>query len=342
MYLSGSTKRTMFAKLKVAVLVPCFNEGVTIAKVIRDFRRAMPNAQIYVYDNNSTDDTVAQALQAGAIVGSERAQGKGNVIRRMFADIDADVYVMVDGDDTYDATVAPALAEHAIANNLDMVNGERVHHGRQAYRFGHRFGNRLLTDLVGVMFRREFRDMLSGQKVFSRRFVKSFPALTRGFDIETELTVHALEMRIGTGEMPVPYKERALGSQSKLNMYRDGWRIVSTIVRFLKEERPLPFFASIGVLLAATGIILSIPLILTYLETGLVPRIPTAILIVGLLVLSALSFTAGLILDTVTRGRQEMKRLFYLSIPAIADRSSDVTSPEKSERVPANCAGRHG
>ncbi|WP_342618754.1 glycosyltransferase family 2 protein [Rhodoferax sp. GW822-FHT02A01] len=307
---------TSFRNLKVAVLVPCYNEGQTVASVVRDFRKALPEAVIYVYDNNSKDDTVARAKEAGAVVRGERSQGKGNVIRRMFADIDADLYVMVDGDDTYDASCVPSFLEYMLANNLDMVNGERIHESEQAYRFGHQFGNRLLTGLVGTFFRKEFNDMLSGLKIFSRRFVKSFPALTRGFDIETELTVHALEMRMAVGEMTVAYRERPEGSISKLSTYRDGWRILTTIARFLKEERPMQFFGACGAVLAILSLGLSVPLIMTFLETGLVPRLPTAVLVVGLMLTAVLSVTAGLILDTVTRGRQEMKRLLYLSVPA--------------------------
>jgi Glycosyl transferase family 2 len=312
-----------YRDLAIAVLIPCFNEALTIAKVVGEFRSAVPHARIYVYDNNSTDDTLSRARGAGAIVRTERAQGKGSVIRRMFADIEADIYIMVDGDDTYDATAAPALLEHLLSNNLDVVNGERVHQHKQAYRAGHEFG---------MLFRREFRDMLSGFKVLSRRFVKSFPALARGFEIETELTVHALEMRMAVGELAVAYKERPDGSESKLHTYRDGSRILVTILRFLKAERPLQLFATLGVLLAGVGVILSIPLIFTYVDTGLVPRIPTAILIVGLGLMSALSLTVGVILDTVTRGRQEMKRLLYLSIPATA------ATPHPAEARSANHA----
>jgi glycosyltransferase involved in cell wall biosynthesis len=303
--------------LRLAVLVPCYNEGQTVASVVRDFRDALPGAPIYVYDNNSSDDTVAKAQAAGAIVRSERSQGKGNVIRRMFADIEADIYIMVDGDDTYDAAAAPTLISHMLVNNLDMVNGERIHEHEKAYRMGHQFGNRLLTGLVAAFFRREFRDMLSGLKVFSRRYVKSFPALTRGFDIETELTVHALEMRMAVRELPVKYKERPEGSVSKLNTFRDGWRILNTIGRLLKEERPLQFFSAVAGVLVVMATALSIPLIITFLDTGLVPRLPTAVLVVGIFVTATLSFTAALILDTVTRGRQEMKRLHYLAIPAV-------------------------
>src|ERR1043166_4362196 len=275
-------------RLSIAVLVPCFNEGRTVAKVIRDFQSALYDAFIYVYDNNSTDDTIDQAKLAGATVRVERAQGKGNVIRRMFADVDADIYVIVDGDDTYDASSVPDLIEYMLVNNLDMVNGARVHVDEQAYRFGHQLGNRELSGLVGVFFRAEFRDMLSGLKLFSRRFVKSFPALTHGFDIETELTVHALEMRMAVGEREVSYRERPEGSESKLHTYRDGWRILRTIGRFLKEERPLQFFSALGAIFSLVSVGLAIPLALTFMETGLVPRIPTAILVVGLMLLGAL------------------------------------------------------
>ncbi|HKW79795.1 MAG TPA: glycosyltransferase family 2 protein [Casimicrobiaceae bacterium] len=304
-------------ELDIAVLVPCFNEAQTVGKVIADFLQALPAARVYVYDNLSTDDTAARARAAGAIVRSERSPGKGNVIRRMFADIEADIYLIVDGDDTYDASAAPRLVERLLADNLDMVNGRRVQEGSHAFPFGHRFGNRALTGLVRELFHCEFRDVLSGCKVFSRRFVKSFPALARGFDIEIELTVHALEMRVPTAELPVGYQARPDGSESKLHTYRDGLRILRTMVRFLKEERPLQVFGLIGAILALVAVVLSIPLFITYFETGLVPRFPTAILVIGLMMTAALSITAGLILDTVTRGRQEMKRLFYLSIPAL-------------------------
>jgi Glycosyl transferase family 2 len=326
---NSSSGAKMPQQLRVAVLVPCFNEGRTVAKVVHDFKSTLHNASIYVYDNNSTDDTMQQAILAGASVRVERAQGKGNVIRRMFADIDADIYVMVDGDDTYDSTCVPDLFEYMLANDLDMVNGARVHEHEQAYRLGHQFGNRLLSGIVGAFFRAEFRDMLSGLKVFSRRFVKSFPALTHGFDIETELTVHALEMRMAVGERDVFYRERPQGSESKLRTVRDGFRILRTIGRFLKEERPLQFFSVLGLALCLSGIGLAIPLAITFLNTGLVPRIPTAILVVGLMVLAALSVTAGLILDTVTRGRQEMKRLLYLSIPSTANVASQTALSNK-------------
>ena len=304
----------------VAVLIPCFNEGRTVAKVVRDFQRALPTSRVCVCDNNSTDDTIAQARAAGAEVFSERAQGKGNVIRRMFADIDAEIYLMVDGDDTYDASSASEMVDLLLSGNLDLVNGKRVHEHEQAYRPGHQLGNRMLTGMVKVLFQCQFEDMLSGLKVFSRRFVKSFPALTQGFEIETELTVHALEMRMAVGEVAVGYRGRPDGSESKLRTFRDGWRILLTIGRFLKAERPVHVFSAIAALLALTGVALSVPLIATYLQTGLVPRIPTAIIIIGLMVLSALSLMAGIILGTVTHGRQEMKRLHYLSISSLRDR----------------------
>ena len=308
----------------IAVLIPCYNEAQTVAKVVHDFREALPNARIYVYDNNSSDDTIKVAQSAGAIVRIEKAQGKGNVIRRMFADIDAQLYLMVDGDDTYDASAAKSMVELMVSQNLDMVNGKRVLKHEQAYRFGHQCGNRLLTGLVGLFFRREFNDMLSGLKCFSRRFVKSFPALSRGFDIETELTVHALEMRMAVGETEITYRERPVGSVSKLSTYRDGWKILTTIARFLKEERPLHFFGMAGLALALLAAVLSIPLVVTFVETGLVPRIPTAIVVVGMMIIAVLSLTAGLILDLVTRGRQEMKRLSYLSIPSVASSVSPL------------------
>ena len=312
-------------RIDVAVLIPCFNEGRTVAKVIRDFRRVLPTSRVCVYDNNSTDDTIAQARVCGAEVFFERAQGKGNVIRRMFADIDAEIYLIVDGDDTYDASSASEMVDLLLSGNLDMVNGKRVHEHEQAYRPGHQFGNRMLTGMVKMLFQCPFEDILSGLKVFSRRFVTSFPALTRGFDIETELTIHALEMRMAVSEVPVAYRGRPEGSESKLRTFRDGGRILLTIAQFLKAERPVHVFSAIAALFAVAGVALSVPLIMTYLQTGLVPRIPTAIIIIGLMVLSALSLTAGIILGTVTHGRQEMKRLHYLSIPSLKDRVTQAT-----------------
>ena len=301
----------------MAVLIPCFNEETSIGTVVRDFRKALPQASIYVYDNNSTDTTVERALAAGAITGREPLQGKGNVVRRMFADIDADVYILVDGDDTYDASCAPLMLKELVESSLDMVNAARTSHSTAAYRPGHRMGNSLLTLMVGFIFGNRIHDMLSGYRCFSRRFVKSFPALTRGFEIETELTVHALELRMPVAEIATPYKERPPGSTSKLSTLRDGFRILFTIVALVREERPLMFFGIFFFLLTAGSIVLAWPLAVTYFETGLVPRFPTAILATGMMLLAFLSGTCGLILDTVTRGRQELKRFHYLAIPPL-------------------------
>ncbi len=304
---------------RIAVLVPCYNEAATIGKVVSDFRAALPDATVYVYDNNSADETVAIASDAGAIVRNESKQGKGNVVRRMFADVEADVYVLVDGDDTYDAAAAPALVERLTGEGLDMVTGTRVASSQAAYRTGHRFGNRLLTGLVSFSFGSEVSDMLSGYRVLSRRFVKSFPLLSGGFEIETEMTVHALELGMPQAEVETDYRERPEGSESKLNTYGDGIRILVTIVRMLKEERPLAFFGSICAALALAAIVLAIPVVITFIETGLVPRFPTAILATGMMLLAFLSLACGLILATVTRGRQELKRLRYLQIRGVLD-----------------------
>ncbi|MDG3442275.1 MULTISPECIES: glycosyltransferase family 2 protein [Nitrospirillum] len=303
-------------KPTVAVLVPCYNEEAAIAKVVADFKAALPDAVVYVYDNNSKDRTVEVARAAGAVVRTEPLQGKGNVVRRMFADIEADVYVMVDGDDTYHAASAPALIDRLVTEQLDMVNGARVTEIEAAYRPGHRFGNMLLTGLVTFIFGKRTNDMLSGYRVFSRRFVKSFPALAGGFETETELTVHALELRMPIAEVETPYKDRPPGSVSKLSTYKDGMRILWMITKLVKEERPMLFFGVAAILLALLSIILGIPIFITFVETGLVPRLPTAVLATGLMTLAFLSLTCGLILDTVTRGRREMKRLRYLEIPA--------------------------
>ncbi len=302
------------SSLQVAVLIPCFNEQQSIGKVVHDFREALPSAAIYVYDNNSTDRTLEVAEEAGAVVAREPLQGKGNVVRRMFADIEADVYVLVDGDDTYDATVAPRLVDEMTASSLDMVNAARVSHEAGVFRTGHRFGNRLFTRIVALMFGDRVQDLLSGYRCFSRRFVKSFPALTRGFDIETELTVHALELRMPLGEVVTKYRERPAGSMSKLSTFRDGIRILLTIIALVREERPLFFFGTIFGLLAAGSIALAWPVFVTYLQTGLVPRFPTAILATGMMLAAFLSAACGLILDTVTKGRLELKRFHYLAV----------------------------
>jgi glycosyltransferase involved in cell wall biosynthesis len=297
---------------RVAVLVPCFNEEAAIAKVVNDFRAALPEAVIYVYDNNSTDRTTDFARAAGALVRRERHQGKGNVVRRMFADIEADIYVLVDGDATYDAASAGIMVGRLMDERLDMVVAARVDREHNAYRLGHRTGNRLLTAFFASVFGAPFTDILSGFRVFSRRYVKSFPVLSRGFEIETELAVHALELDLPVGEVSTPYYARPAGSVSKLSTWRDGLRIVATIIGLYRSERPLLFFSAIGVLLAALSIGLAIPIFVTYFELGTVPRIPTAILATGLMLLAFLSIVAGLVLDTVTRGRREAKLIAYL------------------------------
>lgn len=305
-----------FAGHRIAVLVPCYNEERTIADVVAGFRAALPMAEIYVYDNNSRDRTVEVARAAGAIVRSETLQGKGNVVRRMFADIEADAYVMVDGDNTYHAPSAPMLVAKLLDERLDMVVGARVDTEQAAYRPGHRFGNRMLTGFVAQLFGERFKDILSGYRVFSRRFAKSFPALAKGFETETELTVHALELRMPVAELPTPYGARPEGSASKLNTYRDGMRILMLILRLFREERPLQFFSYLFAILFALSLLISVPVVVTYLETGLVPRLPTAVLATGVMLLAFLSLVCGLILDTVTRGRRELRRLSYLAIPA--------------------------
>ena len=299
--------------LRIAVLVPCYNEEVAVAKVVRDFRAALPAATVFVFDNNSTDGTGAAARIAGAEVFEEKHQGKGFVVRRMFTDVEADVYVLVDGDATYDAPSANAMIERLLADRLDMVVANRIDRERAAYRTGHRTGNRLLTAFVAAVFGPTFGDMLSGYRVFSRRFVKSFPVLSGGFEIETELTIHALELGLAVAEIDTPYYARPQGSASKLNTWGDGLRILRTIVRLYRAERPLPFFGAIGLALAIISIGFAIPLIATYMETGLVPRLPTAVLSTGLMILAFLSTAIGLVLDTVTRGRREMKLLAYLA-----------------------------
>jgi glycosyltransferase involved in cell wall biosynthesis len=298
----------------VAVLVPCYNEEMTIGAVVSDFKTALPNARIFVCDNNSTDATAAKAKQAGAIVSFERRQGKGQVVRRMFADIEADIYILVDGDDTYDASAAQKLVDVMIGEGYDLVNVARETTAVDAYRPGHRFGNMLLTQIVRVVFGRETTDMLSGYKGLSRRFVKTFPALSAGFETETELTVHALELRMPIGEIVANYRERPQGSVSKLRTYRDGMQILLLIGRLIKDERPLQFFGLLGIAIAVAGLILVAPVLITYFETGLVPRLPTAVLSLGCFMLGALSILAGIILDVVTKTRQEIKRLSYLSM----------------------------
>ena len=303
--------------MRLAVLVPCFNEEAAIASVIASFRSAKPAAEIYVYDNNSKDRTVAIAREAGAVVRSERRQGKGHVVRRMFADVDADVYVLVDGDATYDAPSAPRMIEKLVSERLDMVVGLRVDQEQAAWRPGHRVGNRMLTGFLSEVFGQAFTDILSGYRVFSRRFVKSFPVLSDGFEIETKLTVHALELSMPVTEIETPYYARPKGSFSKLNTWRDGFRILGTILKLYRSEKPLRFFSVIGIFLALVSIGLAIPILVTYLEQGIVPRLPTAVLSTGLMIVAVLSVSSGLVLDTVTRGRREMKLLSYLAQPPV-------------------------
>src|ERR1700716_1413450 len=301
------------SSMRVSVLVPCFNEEAAVATVVADFRKALPSADIFVYDNNSSDRTIAVAREAGAQVRSERHQGKGHVVRRMFADIDADIYVLVDGDATYDAASAPRMIDALVSDHLDMVVGFRVDQVQAAYRPGHRTGNWMLTSFLASVFGEAFKDILSGYRVFSRRFVKSFPVLSDGFEIETELSVHALELALPVTEIETPYYARPQGSFSKLNTWRDGFRILGTILKLYRSEKPLRFFTAIGIALALIAVGLAVPLIGTYIEHGTVPRFPTAILSTGLMIVAVLSFSSGLVLDTVTRGRREMKLLAYLS-----------------------------
>src|SRR4030095_14835698 len=300
----------------IAVILPCYNEEAAIAETVAGFRAALPSATIYVYDNNRRDRTAEIARAGGAIVRTERQQGKGHVVRRMFADVDADIYVMADGDLTYDPKAAPEMVRMLVDEQLDMVVDTRQHEAAEAYRGGHVIGNKLFTSLLARLFGRSFSDIFSGYRVFSRRFVKSFPALSQGFEIETEISVHALELSMPVGELATAYGARPEGSSSKLSTYRDGWRILKTIGTLYRIERPVLFYGGLGALLLVAALALAVPLVLTYLDTGLVPRFPTAILVTGMVIIAVLSFFAGLILDTVTRGRREMRRLAYLAHPA--------------------------
>jgi len=304
---------------RIAVLLPCYNEAGAIARTVEEFRAALPEAVIYVYDNNSTDGSRELAAAAGAVVRQVRQQGKGHVVRRMFADIDADLYIMADGDATYEAAAAPDMIAMMLEHNFDMVVGCRRSEEQAAYRTGHRLGNRLLTGLLQSLFGRSFTDILSGYRLFSRRFVKSFPVLSAGFEIETEISVHALELAMPVAEKETAYAARPEGSVSKLSTYRDGWRILRTILNLYRMERPIWFYGGIAALLLLVALALALPLLFTWLETGLVPRFPTAILVTGMTIVAGLSFMCGLILDTVVRGRREVKRLAYLAHAAPAD-----------------------
>lgn len=310
---------TAVATPRVAVILPCYNEAGAIVQTVEDFRRALPAADIYVFDNNSTDGSRDLAAGAGAIVRRVTQQGKGHVVRRMFADVDADIYIMADGDATYEAAAAPQMIAAMLEDNLDMVVGCRRDQVEEAYRRGHRFGNWALTSLLKQLFGRSFTDILSGYRVFSRRFVKSFPVLSAGFEIETEISVHALELAMPVSEVMTAYGARPEGSESKLSTYRDGFRILRTIITLYRIERPILFFGIIAAFLAALALGLAAPLIVTYLHTGLVPRFPTAILVTGVMILATLSAMCGLILDTVVRGRREVRRLAYLAFRAPSD-----------------------
>ncbi|HYM31488.1 MAG TPA: glycosyltransferase family 2 protein [Candidatus Cybelea sp.] len=312
-------------KPRIAVLIPCYNEERAIGTVVADFRQALPEAAIFIYDNNSRDRTMEVAEAAGAVVRREGLQGKGHVVRRMFADVEADAYVLVDGDATYHAPAAPKMIRRLFDEQLDMVVACRIADEAAAYRPGHRFGNAVLTGFVARLFGNRFRDILSGYRVFSRRFVKSFPALAHGFEIETELTVHALGLGMPIAEIDTPYAARPIGSVSKLNTWRDGFRILLTILGLFKNERPLAFFSLVFALLAMIAVLLATPIVVTYLQTGLVPRLPTAVLATGLMLLAFLSLASGFVLDTVTRGRRELKRLAYLAVAAPARPSNRST-----------------
>lgn len=307
------------ADLRVAVLLPCLNEASTIATAVRDFRAELPDATIYVYDNNSTDDTAARARAAGAVVRHESVQGKGNVVRRMFADIDADVYVMVDSDLTYDTSQAGRLVDRLSREKLDMIVGARHAEGEGTFRLGHRFGNRFFNHMVSALFGSRFTDIFSGYRILSRRFVKSFPAVSRGFEIELELTVHALNLRVPVVEVPVAYRARPSGSSSKLRTWPDGLRILRILFLLSKEVRPFAFFAAWAALIATVSVVLGYPIFVVWLETGLVPRFPTAILCTGLMVLASLSLACGFILDSVSQSRHEAKRLSYLALSPLPD-----------------------
>ena len=315
-------QHTRMDDLRIVVILPCYNEEQAIVQVVNEFKDALPEAVIHVFDNNSTDRTSEVAHAAGATVSHVALKGKGNVVRRMFADVEADIYLMTDGDCTYDVSVARKLVDKLLDENLDMVVGSRVDRGEaENYRRGHRFGNQMLTGSVRRIFGGEFSDMLSGYRVFSRRFVKSFPSLARGFEIETELTVHALELRMPCSEVETKYGSRPDESESKLSTYRDGFRILKTIGRLYMVERPLEFFSIISFILAAASIVFAIPVFQEYFATGLVPRLPTAVLATGMMLSALLSFGCGLLLDNVTRGRQELRLLSYLSIPGVSHKN---------------------
>ncbi|MAJ90760.1 MAG: glycosyl transferase [Legionellales bacterium] len=302
---------------RIAVLLPCFNEEATVANVVKDFKRYIPEALIYVYDNNSSDNTIREAKEAGAIVRCEPSRGKGNVVRRMFADIEADIFIMSDGDGTYDISTSPALVQQLIDEQLDMIVGIRVPE-EGAHRKGHSFGNFIFNKIILFIFEDRYTDVFSGYRIFSKRFVKTFPTLSKGFEVETEICIHALDLNIPLKEVPVRYSKRVIGSESKLRTFSDGFLILRTIINMFKEVKPFTFFNIISAILMITAFFISYPLVITWIETGLVPRIPTAIIVMGLVVLSFICLTCGLILDCVARGRKEAKRLCYLTFPIVS------------------------
>jgi glycosyltransferase involved in cell wall biosynthesis len=315
----------MTLNARIAVLIPSYNEGLTIAKVVSDFKKVLPNSVVYVYDNNSSDDTKEKAFAAGAIIREEHQQGKGNVVKRMFRDVDADFYIMVDGDDTYDANMSPRMIKLAQSGPYDLINCVRLENAEGSYRSGHRWGNVMLTSVVRRIFGDRVRDMLSGYKLFSRRFVKSFPVASGGFDIETEISIHALELAMPVAHVEGAYGARPEGSESKLSTYRDGLVILWMIATLFKHERPLRFFSFIAGMLVIISLVLGIPVVIEFFNTGEVHRLPTAVLAMGIMLTAALSFMTGLILDTVTRGRKETRMLAYLSYP-IWSKNSDEPS----------------
>lgn len=300
--------------LKIAAIVPCYNEALSIAKVVTDLKTAVEGIEVYVYDNRSTDGTADVAAAAGAIVRHENAKGKGNVMRRAFADVEADVYVLIDGDDTYDALAAPAMIETLMSGPYDHVLGVRKEDHSGAYRPGHSLGNRAFNSVVSFLFRERVNDMLSGYRVFSRRFVKSFPALSREFEIESELTVHSLSLRIPQTELEVGFRDRPEGSESKLNTVRDGTRILAVLIGLVRHERPILFHGVIAVLLAAASLILGVPVVIEFFETGLVGQFPTAFLAASLMILAVVTWLIGFVLDSLKRARHETARLHYLAL----------------------------
>ncbi len=307
-----------FEGLNIAVLLPCFNEALTIAAVVEGFRASLPTAKIWVFDNNSSDGTAEIAARAGARVVRERRQGKGNVVRRMFADVDADIYVMADGDGTYDPQQAPKLISTLIEERADMVVGTRRGVTEDAGREGHAFGNRLFNGIYANIFGKDFTDILSGYRAFTRRFAKSFPASSSGFEIETEMSVHAGQLKMPTAEVELDYGRRPEGSHSKLSTFKDGFKILVMIAMLMKETRPAAFFGLLAGLFGLASLLLGTPVITQFIATGLVPRLPTAVLAMGLMLVAVLFTACGLILDSVARGRVENKRILYLAQPPLS------------------------